>query len=440
MPETRETIARLLQTLSGRKEVEAYLSRYAGVAAHRFAVIRVDGGLLFDQQHAVASALSFLHRVGLLPIVVHGAGRRLGEALASAGCDLRWIDGSPVVPPAAAEAMRRVYQQANLALVDALADAGVAARPVPAGVFLANPRDPQTFGLVGRVSDVDDAPLRSAFAAHQIPVVTDLALSPEGRVLFVDDDDAVGALAHRFEPYKIIYLDPAGGLLDASGRIIPAVNLAADGSVPLAATSGLPGMTRRRLSRLTAMLTALPDETSVSITAPDDLARELFTHKGRGTLVRKGEAVLAFRDFASVDRARLRALIEGCFGRPMVPDYFERKRCQRVYVTEQYRAAAVVTEEAGLPYLDKLAVTSKARGEGLAAKLWNRMRADFPRLFWRARDDNPVRGWYFDRADGGVRRGKWVVFWYGIEDFAAIGRCVAAAESLPETLAPRAAE
>ena len=38
MLETRDTIARLLQTLSGRKEVEAYLTRYSGVEAHRFAI------------------------------------------------------------------------------------------------------------------------------------------------------------------------------------------------------------------------------------------------------------------------------------------------------------------------------------------------------------------------------------------------------------------
>lgn len=436
MSETRETIARLLKTLSGRKEVEAYLSRYSGIEAHRFAVIRVDGGLAEPERQAVAAALDFLHRVGLIPIVVHGAGKRLGEALAAAGFEERWIDGIPIVPPGAAEAIRRVHQQENLALVDALSAAGCAARPVPAGVFLARPRDPATYGLVGEVVEVDDSALRSAFAAGQLPVVTDLALSPEGQVLFVDDDDAVGALARRFEPYKIIYLDPTGGLLDAGGRVIPAVNLAADGSVPVA-INGLPATTRRRLARLAEILVTLPDETSVSITAPEHLARELFTHKGRGTLVRRGEAVLAARGFDDIDRERLRALIEGCFGRPMVPDYFETRRCERIYVTEQYRAAAVVTEEAGLPYLDKLAVTQKARGEGLAAKLWGRMRADFPTLFWRARDDNPVRAWYFDRADGCVRRGRWVIFWYGVDDFAAVARCVEAAAALPETLGPR---
>lgn len=436
MAETPQTIARLLETLSGRKEIDAYLSRYTGVEAQRFAIIRVDGGLLAEERQAVASSLAFLHRLGLMPIVVHGAGRRLGEALLAAGAAEHWLDGVPIVPPAAAEAMRRVYQAENLALVDALAAEGCPARPVPAGVFLAEPRDIPRFGLVGEVREVDDTALRSAFAAGQLPVVTDLALSPAGQVLFVDDDDAVGALARRFRPYKIIYLHADGGLLDAAGRVIPAVNLAADGTIPLA-TVGLPDPTRRRLARLAEMLVALPDETSISITAPENLVRELFTHKGHGTLVQRGEAILVARDFDGIDRDRLRALISSCFGRALADDYFERKRCQRVYVTESYRAAAVITEEAGIAYLDKLAVTSKARGEGLAAKLWARMRADFPRLFWRARDDNPVRSWYFDRADGGMRRGRWVVFWYGIEDFEEIRTCIDAACALEETLAPR---
>lgn len=437
MPETRQTVARLLHTLSGRKEIDAYLRRYTGVEAQRFAVIRVDGGLLADERQAVASALAFLHRLGLVPLVVHGAGRRLGEALAAAGVDETWVDGAPVVPPAAAEAMRRVYQAENLALVDALQAEGCPARPVPAGVFLARPKDPERLGLVGEVEAVDDAAIRSAVHAEQLPIVTDLAMSAAGQVLFVDDDDAVGALARRFQPYKVVYLHPDGGLLDSAGRIIPAVNLAADGTAPLA-TVGLPELTRRRVARLAEMLVTLPEDTSVSVTAPDDLVRELFTHKGSGTLVRRGEGIVAARDFGDIDRARLRGLISTCFGRPLAADYFERKRCERVYVTEQYRAAAVVTREAGVPYLDKLAVTQQARGEGLAAKLWARMRADFPALYWRARDDNPVRGWYLDRADGAMRQQRWMVFWYGLDDFAAIARCVEAAAGLPETLEPRA--
>lgn len=436
MPETRDTIVRLLRMLSGRKEVEQYLRRYTGLETQRFAVIRVDAGLLNDEREAVASALAFLQKVGLVPVVVHGAGRRLGEAMAAVGYSLQWIDGSPVVPVAAAEAMRRIYQEENLALVDTLARHGCAARPVNGGVFLAAPRDVDRFGLVGDVTQIDDTALRSAFAVGQIPVVTDLALSPAGQVLFVDDDDAVSALARRFRPSKIVYLTGDGGLLDAAGQVMPAINLARDGAAP-AATLGLPPATRNRMRRLAPILAELPPETTVSITAPRQLARELFTHRGAGTLVRRGEDIIVQRDFAGIDRRRLAELVGQTFGRPLVDDYFERKRCERVYVTESYRAVAVVTTEAGLPYLDKLAVTPRAQGEGLAAELWKRMTADHPRLFWRARDDNPVRGWYFDRADGGIRRGRWVVFWIGLDEWHVIQRCVDAAADLPETLAPR---
>ncbi|MCA9540943.1 MAG: hypothetical protein KC620_18715, partial [Myxococcales bacterium] len=117
MTETRETIARLLRTISGRKEVEEYLRHYSSVDSQRFAVIRIGAGLLAAERDSVAEALAFLQRVGLVPIVVHGAGRRLGEALASAGAEEHWVDGSPIIPIAAAEPMRRVYQEENLALV-----------------------------------------------------------------------------------------------------------------------------------------------------------------------------------------------------------------------------------------------------------------------------------------------------------------------------------
>ena len=35
----------------------------------------------------------------------------------------------------------------------------------------------------------------------------------------------------------------------------------------------------------------LPLSSSVSITRPDELAKELFTHRGSGTLVRRGERI-----------------------------------------------------------------------------------------------------------------------------------------------------
>src|SRR3546814_2224382 len=80
------------------------------------------------------------------------------------------------------------------------------------------------------------------------------------------------------------------------------------------------------------LLDALPPASSVSITRPSELAKELFTHKGSGTLVRRGERVLEATNWDELDLPRLRALIESAFGRLLTPDYFERTRLHRAYV------------------------------------------------------------------------------------------------------------
>ncbi|WP_163464531.1 hypothetical protein, partial [Escherichia coli] len=42
-------------------------------AADKFAVIKVGGAILTHQLEELALSLSFLHRIGLYPIVLHGA-------------------------------------------------------------------------------------------------------------------------------------------------------------------------------------------------------------------------------------------------------------------------------------------------------------------------------------------------------------------------------
>ena len=36
------------------------------------------------------------------------------------------------------------------------------------------------------------------------------------------------------------------------------------------------------------------------------------------------------------------------------------------------------------------------------------------RLFWPAREDNPIRSWYEKQCDGRTRAGEWIVFWKGL--------------------------
>ena len=430
---TRDTLVTLLRNMGGRKEVEQYLRHYSSVDSQKFAVIKVGGGILDEQLDTVAAALTYLQQVGLSPMVVHGAGPQLNRALEHAGITTPKINGLRVTPPDALDVVRRVCQQQNLELVAALERHGCGARPIATGVFEAEALDLATLGLVGRVTCVDDSSVVASIRANRLPILTSLATNSHGQLLNVNADEAARALARAFEPHKIIFLTPTGGLLDEHGHILSAINLAEDYS-RLMQQSWLTGGMRLKLQQIRDLLYELPETSSVSITSPGQLARELFTHHGAGTLVRRGERVLRHDSFADVDRERLRSLLESCFGRELSASYFDDKNCHRVYVSEEYRATAVVVHEQGLPYLDKFAVTQKAQGEGLGGSLWTRMRQDNPKLFWRSRRTNGVNGWYFQQADGSYQSSEWTVFWCGMDSFAEIERCVQAALELPATL------
>lgn len=151
-------------------------------------------------------------------------------------------------------------------------------------------------------------------------------------------------------------------------------------------------------------------------------------------MVRRGEQILAFDSWDGVDRERLRSLIESSFGRRLTPDYFDVTRPRRVYVSEHYRAAIVLTREGELTYMDKFAVSEDAQGEGLGRAMWDVMRGDNPALFWRSRRGNAINEFYFASADGAIKDGNWTVFWCGLTDWASIQFAVEHAVATPATL------
>jgi acetylglutamate synthase len=399
--DTRGVIVRLLENIGGRKEVNEYLRHYCSVDSERFAVVTFGPDIVVSKElDEVAGALSFLHQVGLRPIVlVEGRGEPGAEH--------------------PREAARVATQKEALELVDALEALGCRSRPITSGVFVAQ--------------GVDDTPVLAAIRADQLPIIAVQATNAEGRLVKTTTLAALGSLARHLQPHKIVWLAHEGSLRDGKGERIDAVNLAEDFD---RLRPRLAAADRARLEAFRDLLDALPPFSSLSVTSPAHLARELFTHRGAGTLIRRGEAVRSYASFDELDVERLRELVESCFGRALAPSYFADKRCHRVYVSDSYRATAIVTDEGAdaPPYLDKYAVTSKAQGEGLGGSVWSRLRADHPRLFWRSRSDNPVNGWYFEQADGAYRSSKWTVFWCGIDGFEDIERCVRLALELPATL------
>lgn len=428
---TRKTIVRLLSSMGSAKEIQQYLKRFSQLDAKRFAVVKVGGAVLRDDLPALTSSLTFLQQVGLTPIVLHGAGPQLDEELSAAGIEKHTVNGLRVTTPKALAIVRKVFQEQNLRLVEALQTMDTRATSVLSGVFTSTYLDRDTYGLVGKVSSINLAPIEASLRAGSIPVIASLGETEEGQILNVNADFAANELVRVLQPYKIVFLTGTGGLLDDKGRIIDSINLSTEFE-HLMSQPWINGGMRVKIEQIADLLNDLPLTSSVSITQPSELAKELFTHKGSGTLVRRGEKVKRFESWEGIDLARMRELIESSFGRTLVPDYFERTKPFRVYVSENYRTAMILTLEDGLPYLDKFAVLDDAQGEGLGRAVWQVMREENPQLFWRSRHGNNVNHFYYAESDGCLKQPRWKVFWYGIEDFDTIARCVAhCAQRLP---------
>ncbi len=429
----RTTIVRLLSNMGSTREIQLYLKRFSQVDAARFAVVKVGGAILRDDRDALVSSLAFLQQVGLTPIVIHGAGPQLDAEMDAAGLEKRVVDGLRYTSPEVLAVVRRVSQKANLDLVEALQSSDVRATSILSGVFETELIDPEALGLVGRVVRVDTSGIEAAIGAGSIPVIASLGETAGGQILNVNADWAANELVKELQPYKIIFLTGTGGLLDARGKVIDSISLSTQ-YAELMRQPWLHSGMRVKMEQIHDMLMELPPSSSLSITRPDEMAKELFTHRGSGTLVRRGETIRTVTDWSEVDPDRFAGLVRSSFKRELAPRYFQNLPLHRAYLSEHYRAAIVLTRDGDLTYMDKFAVVDEAQGEGLGRAIWDVMRAENPVLFWRSRRGNSINEFYFAHCDGAVKLDDWTVFWYGMPGWDAIRTAIESARSRPPTL------
>ena len=430
--ETREVVVELLSQLGGSREAREYLNKFRSRDSAQFAVVKVGGEVLLNNMQQLASALGFLFHVGLFPVVLHGAGKQLDSALSAAGVSSTKVDGIRVTTPEVMSVMRPVIYQQNTALVEALETLGIRSRGVQHGVFECDFFDRDRFGLVGNVTRVELEQIRSAIHAGALPIVSCLGETAGGQVMNINADIAAAELVLSLQPHKIIFLTPTGGILDENGQIISAISLASDYERLVDCDWIHSGM-RVKLLQISELLQKLPITTSVSITSAANLTKELFTHRGAGTLIRRGEEFSVSNEIDENLKALLNRLLHKCFGRTLRDEYFQAMKAAASIVANSGRAAAVIQESSQeIGYLDKIAVTPEAQGEGLGAALWEQIRQRYARLYWRSRISNPINGWYARQADFCYRKEAWMIYGYGFGDWKQIGQLCDDAASRPE--------
>ncbi|CAE7142973.1 unnamed protein product [Rhizoctonia solani] len=431
----RDTITRLLYSIGTKREVERYL-RIFSASSHpshpaKFAVIKV-GGAVLEQIDELALSLSFLSRVGLYPVVLHGAGPQLNSIIEAEGIIPDYIDGIRITDAKTLGIARRVFLEENMRLVSALERLGTRARPITSGVFTADYLDKPKYGLVGKITRVDKRPIEAAIRAGALPILTSLAESPEGQILNVNADIAAGELAKELEPLKIVYLNEKGGLFHGvTGEKLDVINLDEE-YADLMKQSWVKYGTKLKLREIKELLDHLPRSSSVAIISADSLQKELFTDSGAGTLIRRGYKLFRAASIEEVGADRLRQVIhdrdpEVAAGLQSVAGVLTdlKKTPYSIYGDEPFDCVAIVSHPPGeTPVMTKLLPSKNGILNSVTDNVFNAIRKDHKRLFWTARTDDENRAWHFERAEGSFTRHGRSLFWYGVQDVAEVEHIV----------------
>lgn len=239
-------------------------------------------------------------------------------------------------------------------------------------------------------------------------------------------------LVTEIKPAKVIFLQPSGGL-SLNGVRLPVVNIDR-----IDDTLDRDSLTVGQ-ARFVSLVTELSRDKKIAsvyvIASPLNLLAELFTTKGSGTMFRKGVPIRKAKTLVRFNKTKLKTSIEEAFNKPIKP-IFLRSKIHKAFIEADYRAGAIFTELAGLPYLSKFWVIRAAQGEGIARDMWDMMIADIPAFFWRSRMANPFNDWYVRACDGMQTSGEWRVFWKGLEVPEVPGAIIAAASAPDDFLTP----
>ncbi|KAH7098256.1 acetylglutamate kinase ARG6 [Auriculariales sp. MPI-PUGE-AT-0066] len=440
-PQTdRDTITRLLYSIGTKREVERYLRIFSTSAnpsqPAKFAVIKV-GGAVLDQIHELALSLNFLYRVGLYPVVVHGAGPQLNEIIEREGVVPDYIDGIRITDAKTLQIARRVFLEENLRLVGALEVLGARARPITSGVFTADFLDQAKYGLVGKITRVNKRPIEASIRAGAIPILTSLAETPEGQILNVNADIAAGEIAKELEPLKIVYLNEKGGLFHGvTGKKLDVINLDEEYD-QLMKESWVKYGTKLKIREIKELLDHLPRSSSVAIISAEMLQKELFTDSGAGTLIRRGYKLFKHTSLESIGADRLRQVIHDrdpdvTSGSQSVSGALTqlKETPYTIYADEALDAVAIVSHpEDEVPVMTRLLPSRNGIMNNVVDNVFASIKKDHKRLFWTARADDENRPWHFERADGSFTRAGRSLFWYGIQDVSEVERLVHNLES-----------
>jgi len=277
-------------------EALPYIRRFHG----RTIVVKYGGNAMTQQplKESFAHDVVLLKLVGMKPIVVHGGGPQIDDALERVGKKSRFIQGMRVTDAETMEIVEWVLagqvQQELVMLINRFGGQAVGLTGKDGGLIrarrmrLADRDDPSLtldLGQVGEIEAIDPSLVRALQNDAFIPVISPIGFGEDGLSYNINADLVAGKIAEILGAEKLVLLTNTPGVLDREGRLITGLTAArveelfADGTI-----SG--GMLPKISSALEAAHGGVNSVHIIDGRVDHSLLLEILTDRGVGTMIR----------------------------------------------------------------------------------------------------------------------------------------------------------
>jgi len=206
---------------AGLVEALSYIQRFHD----KVVVVKVGGSIMDDEQtlSAILTDIVFMNYVGMSPILVHGGGKAINQAMEKAGLAPQMVQGRRYTDERTIAIAEHVLcNQINKFIVNFIQSQGCEAmglHSLSSVVLFAE----KTYlngeggrridlGLVGEVTSVNARLLQLLVQADSIPVIATIARDDAGEKLNVNADTAAGAVAAAMKAEKLVVVSDIHGI------------------------------------------------------------------------------------------------------------------------------------------------------------------------------------------------------------------------------------
>ena len=205
-------------------EVKQYLEKYND----EYIVIKCGGSVLVDDKlfHIFIDDIAILNKLGFIPVIVHGGGKRISNKLKEEGVESIFIKGLRVTDDKTIKVAEEVLIEFNKEIVEALKDKECKAQRITSkeNNIIRVVRENEELGYVGMPTKIDLNIVNNIVETKQVPVIAPLGLDEDGQTYNINADTAAGFIAKKLNARRLIIMSDVEGVLDKNKKLIPEIN------------------------------------------------------------------------------------------------------------------------------------------------------------------------------------------------------------------------